>query len=194
MTHRGSYSGEQEKRLLACCNPLLRPIVVTALHTGMRKGEILDLTWNRVDLENGVLAVADSKSGDGRKIPMNRLLTDTLGALTIRSEYVFSREDGIQVRSIRTAFANALRRAGIADLRFHDLRHTFATRLVVAGADLRTVQDLLGHKTITMTMRYSHPGRQHRKWAVDLLDGDESTTVSTTVPEGRDRAKARKSL
>ena len=177
-------SSEEEEKLLAVSAPHLKPIIITALNTGMRKGEILSLTWDRV--ENCVVKVENTKNGECRTIPMNQRLTDTLNSLKIQSEYVFCSKDGKQIKDMRKAFTNAIRRSGIDKCRFHDLRHTFATRLVMAGADLSTVQELLGHKTITMTMRYSHPTPRHRMWAVELLDLPKVPTISPTVP-GKER-------
>ena len=104
------------------------------------------------------------------------------------SDFVFHREDGARFGNVRTAFNAAVRRSGIEKFRFHDMRHTFATRLVMAGADLRSVQELLGHKTISMTMRYSHPTPKHRMWAVELLDSPKLSTISSTVPEEKHRS------
>ena len=117
---------------------------------------------------------------------MNHRLTDTLKMVRIKSDFVFCTNDGESVKDVRTAFSRALRRSGIAKCRFHDFRHTFATRLVMAGADLATVKELLGHKTIAMTMRYSHPTPRHRKWAVELLDLHRVPTISPTV-QGKEK-------
>lgn len=175
-------SREEEDKLLVASAPHLSPVIIAALNTGMRKGELLSLAWDRVDLENRVIRIEDTKNGEYRNIPMNQLLFETLKMLDKCSDFVFHRANGEQLVDIRTAFSVAIRRSGIEKCRFHDLRHTFATRLVMAGADLSTVQELLGHKTIAMTMRYSHPTPRHRQWAVELLDlQKKATTVSTTV-------------
>lgn len=182
-------SGEEEHRLLVASAPHLRPIIVTALNTGMRRGEILNLTWDRIDFEHGVVTVEGTKNGECHTIPMNQRLLETLKMLDKRSKFVFHKDDGTSFGDVKTAFNAAIGRSGIKKCRFHDLRHTFATRLVMAGADLSTVQELLGHKTITMTMRYSHPTPRHRMWAVELLDLPKAPTISPTVP----REKACKS-
>jgi len=94
------------------------------------------------------------------------------------SDYVFINGDGLPYRDIKTGWWNAVKKAGLRGLRFHDLRHTFASRLVMAGIDLVTVKELLGHKDIKMTMRYSHPTPEHKKAAVKILD--QVTTILTT--------------
>jgi len=97
------------------------------------------------------------------------------------TDYVFTFR-GKSIRDLRTAFYNACRRAGIKNLRFHDLRHTFATRLVLSGIDLATVSKLLGHSSIHMTMRYSHPTPEALKKAVDALNRPKSEkSVSNSV-------------
>ena len=155
----------------------------------MRKGKILNLSWDKVDFENRVIRIDHTKNGEYRAIPMNQRLFETLKMVDNHSNFVFHREDGARFGNVRTAFNAAVRRSGIEKYRFHDMRHTFATRLVMAGADLRSVQELLGHKTISMTMRYSHPTPKHRMWSVELLDlQKKTTTISTTVPEEKHRS------
>lgn len=87
--------------------------------------------------------------------------------------------NGKRYKNIKHSFRHACRRAGIVDFRFHDLRHTFASHLVMAGVDLRTVQELLRHKTLTMTLRYSHLSPAHKVKAVDILDGTLTGGQST---------------
>lgn len=179
---------EEIVRLLSACRDNLKPIVTFAIHTGMRRGEILNLKWSEVDFRVGIINVAVSKNGEGRKIPMNETVEKTLLELKKNSGFEFlfrNRCDRDKpAKDIRTAFANALKKAGISDFRFHDLRHTFASHLVMNGVDLKSVQELLGHKTFTMTLRYSHLSPQHKKEAIrvlDKLDGHQMDTngVST---------------
>ena len=155
-------------RLLEVACPHLRPIILTALHTGMRRGEILSLHWPSVDFTRRVIRVEDSKNGEGRHIPMSDELRRVFGSLPSRQrgEHVFPspvasrRGEGSKpLTDIKTAFLRALRDAGIQDFRFHDLRHTFASHLVMNGADLNTVRELLGHKNLKRTFgtRISHP-------------------------------------
>ncbi len=86
------------------------------------------------------------------------------------TQYVFSHEDGSPYSDIRSTFKGALKRAGIENFRFHDLRHTFASKLVMAGVDIRAVQELMGHKSITMIMKYSHLSDAHLREAVKRLE------------------------
>lgn len=163
---------EESQELINHCNPLLKPIVITALNTGMRLREVLDLAWDRVDLKHGFILLEMTKNGSRREIPINQTLRNALTPLIRRldSFLVFPTKKGSALTSIHQAFQSACRRAGIKDFRFHDLRHTFASQLIMKGADLVTLKDLLGHKSLNMTLRYSHLSPDHKKQAVCLLD------------------------
>lgn len=140
-------SEDEISRVLAACNPWLRAVVVTGLNTGMRRGEILSLRWNHVDFSRRVILVEGAKTDEHREIPMNARLTETLKPVSFgRSahEPVFVTRRGEPYREITKAFKRAVKKAGIAPCRFHDLRHTFASHLVMKGADLVTVKELLG--------------------------------------------------
>ncbi len=164
-------SKEECIRLLSACEAHLRPIVEMALNTGMRKREILNLRWDSVDLTHGFLLLGDTKNGERREIPINTTLRDGLKNITRRLDvpYVFHR-DGKPYGDVKRSFSTALRRSKIHDFKFHDLRHTFASHLVMAGIDITTVKELLGHKTLTMTLRYAHLSPSHKIKAVDVLD------------------------
>jgi integrase len=161
----------------------LEPIIETALNTGMRKGEILNLKWSNVDLRTGVIVIEESKNGEIRRIPINRKLTITLQNVkkVSKGDFVFS-DNGKPYGDVKTGWWTALSKAKIEGLRFHDLRHTFGSRLGMAGIDIRTIQELMGHKDIKMTMRYSHPTPEHKRKAVEVL-GKKVTSIFTTVPE-----------
>ena len=178
-------SGEEEERLLRAAAPHLRVAIVLALYAGLRHGEVLALCWKDIDLVNDVLTVELGKGGKRRQVEINSRLKAALVEYREHSvsEYLFKGDwTGKPILSIKTAYLAALRRSGIAPLRFHDLRHTFATRLVTAGADLVTVQQLLGHASIDMTLRYSHPGARERRRAVALLsDGHHMDTTGDSV-------------
>jgi integrase len=179
--HFRYLSGDEINALLVACresdNPLLFPFVVTALHTGMRLGEITALEWKDIDFKRRILRVDNkkdhhTKNYQPRVVPMNDMLVATLRKIPRRldSTYVFQRKSGERFRKMRTGYENALKRAELSGVRFHDLRHTFASHLVMGGVDIRTVQELLGHKDIRMTMRYSHLAPDHMRKAVRVLD------------------------
>jgi integrase len=168
-------SREQCQALINACDAHARPIVVMALNTGMRKGEILKLKWENVDLQNNFILLNQdqTKNAERKEIPINSTLRESLKSVTRRLDipYVFyNPKTEKPYKNMVKSFDSALRRAGIKDFVFHDLRHTFASRLVIAGVDLATVRELLGHKTLTMTLRYSHLAPSHKVKAVDLLD------------------------
>jgi site-specific recombinase XerD len=168
-------SPDEETRLVAQCRPQLKPLVLTALYTGFRASELLSLTWGDVHFGRQVITVraAYVKNGESRSVPMNKVLTETLRAVRmtgLATERVFCNQHGVPYRSFRTAFKRAVRKAGLVDVTFHDLRHTFASRLVTSGVDLPTVKELMGHKTIAMTLRYTHLSSDHKHRAVSSLE------------------------
>ena len=165
-------SHEEIKRLLACANGQFKVILITALHTGMRLSEILNLKWKDIDFETGYITILNSKNGEKKDIPLSPTLTQTLknAIRYVRSEHVFCNKKGEPVKDIRKSFATALSNANITDFRFHDLRHTFASHLVMQGTDLKTIQELLGHKTFEMTLRYSHLSPDHKRKAILNMD------------------------
>ena len=161
------------------------PLVAVALHTGLRRSEQFNLQWEHVDFTTGILTVPRSKHGHARRVPMN----DTVRALLrgrpnrLKGSYVFPSATGETALDannfVRRVFVPALTKAKVEGFRWHDLRHTFASRLVMAGVDMRTVQELLGHKTLTMTLRYSHLSPAHQLDAVQRLN--EKPTATTTA-------------
>jgi len=163
---------EECKALIDCCASHLRPIVTVALHTGMRRGEILRLKWDQVDLRHHFILLDKTKNGERREIPINTTLEKLFDSIPrgFESEYVFTDKEGKPYGEVKHSFQTALKKAGIQDFRFHDLRHTFASHLVMAGIDLTSVKELLGHKSLTMTLRYAHLAPGHKKKAVNILD------------------------
>jgi integrase len=157
-------SEHEERRLVRNCTGHLKPIVITALNTGMRRSEILSLQWKQV--RNGFIYLHRTKTDEARQVPINETLARLFQSLPrhITSDY--------------KSFKTAVKRSGIQDFRFHDLRHVFASKLASKGASLKALQELLGHKNIKMTMRYAHLADNVKKDVVRLLDGvskDEST-------------------
>ena len=166
-------SPEEITKILAACTEYSRPVVLAAIHTGMRLGEILSLRWRQVDLKQRVITLTHTKNGRLRKVPINDTLFETLKALKEKngSEFVYTyNRTGKPVQKFQTAWLAALRRAGVPRCRFHDLRHTFASHLVAAGVDLVTVKELLGHSNIITTMRYAHSAPEQKKQAVAVLN------------------------
>lgn len=165
-------SREESQILIDCSISHLKPIVIMALNTGMRLGEILKLKWDQVDLRHGYILLNDAKNNERREIPINSTLREVLEKLPIglKIEHVFTGDDGKPYNRVKSSFATALKRANILDFRFHDLRHTFASQLVMSGVDLTTVKELLGHKSISMTLRYAHLSPGHKVKAVQTLD------------------------
>ena len=153
----------------------LTPIVTLALHTGCRRGELFNLCWRDVDLVGALLTVTgdSAKSGLSRRIPLNseavKVLRAWKPANPERDGYVFPGEDGARLEDIKTAFLKLVKDATIERFRFHDLRHTFASKLVMAGVDLNTVRELLGHADLKMTLRYAHLAPEHKAAAVAKL-------------------------
>lgn len=174
------YLGQEEiTQLLDACGEQLKPVVQVAISTGMRRGEIFSLCWENVDLCQGMIHVVDSKNGSRREIPMPSRLLPVFQGLRhdTPTGLVFAAADGESWKSgMRTAWLNACKRAGLTNLRFHDLRHTFASQLVMAGKSEFAVQQLLGHRTLAMTRRYSHLSPGVLREAVNVMDGFLNTT------------------
>lgn len=176
-------SDDERQRLLAACAAgpwYLLPIVQVAVNAGLRRGEILNLEWKDVSTENGIIRVAKSKSGRPREIPMNQILIDLFKSIEQSESRIFP------VDGFRRSWETAKQQAGITDLRFHDLRHEFASQLIMtAGADLRTVQELLGHSSPVVTMRYAHLSEQHKRDAVERLVGLQRKPAAESDEAGK---------
>jgi integrase len=151
----------------------LTPLTLLALNTGCRRGELFALTW--ADVEGAVMTIHGTitKSGHTRHIPMNREARDVLVKWrpvdAKPNAYVFQNGEKVGLTTIKTAWASLLKRAGIESFRFHDIRHTFASNLVMAGVDLNTVRELLGHADLKMTLRYAHLAPEVKAAAVEKL-------------------------
>jgi len=162
---------EEIVKLFACCDRELLPIVIVALNTGMRLGEILGLKWQDVDMQRSMIYLYNTKNGEKREIPANSKVMVALLRIKRhpKSEYIFCLKSGRPRKHVTKLFFTALKKSGITNFHFHDLRHTFASHLVMSGVDLNTVRELLGHKSMKMTLRYSHLSPDHKKAAVDIL-------------------------
>lgn len=179
--------GEIEK-LIKAAVPHLRPIIQTALRTGMRRGEILKLKWDQVNLPARIITVTHTKNQEGKQIPIDKVLHPLLSERPSRShsEYVFPNRKGKPYRDVKRSFPAAVQLAGIKNFRFHDLRPTFASHLVMNGADLATVKELLGHKDIKMTLRYSHLSPAHKERTIALIEKALAGDTPTDTAKNRE--------
>jgi integrase len=178
----------------SCKAPHLRAIVTVALHTGMRSGEIRNLQWRDLDFDIGFLIVRDSKNGETRHVPMDSTVVALLRDWphTEGSDFVFSNAAGSRIGWLQHGFRKALGRAGLSDLHFHDLRHTFASQWMMAGGDLYVLRSILSHKSVAMTQRYAHLSPAYKRAMVDRMEQIWSKPASRPaemliVPENRRR-------
>jgi integrase len=180
---------EEIVALLSAClrsrNAELHAAVIVAINTGLRRAELLGLTWDRVDQSRGVIRLEITKSGRRREVPLN---DDSYHALLGLRPKAAGRV--FQTRSIRTAFENAVETAKLDNVTFHTLRHTFASWAMMRGVSLRELQELLGHSSLAMTMRYAHLALEHLRTAVSRLAGLTSGQAPAGVTEDRAQARA----
>jgi len=165
-------------KLLSNCAEPLRTIVLVAIHTGMRKGEIMGLKWRDIDFKRGIVHLFKTKNDNKREIPLNNKALNAISATRKhpKSEYVFTKKDGTKYGDFKKSFCTVLRKSAIKNFRFHDLRSTFASHLVLKGVPLNTVSELLGHKSLEMTRRYAYLNMAHKQSAVDCLS-DETGSI-----------------
>jgi integrase len=155
---------DEISRLLDACryskSPYLYPIVAFALATGARRGEILNLHWSDIDFTNSRVTFRHTKNGDSRTIYLPPTITEILSSESKRriilSPFVFPSQSGHKPADIESAWDNAIITANLPKLRFHDLRHTAASHLAMAGASTVEIATILGHKTLAMVKRYAH--------------------------------------
>lgn len=170
-----SLSVEEEQALLEACTckfKYLKNIIITALNTGMRKNEILGLTWDCVNFQENFIALLKTKSGKSRNIPINVKLREILQEQKELStgNYVFENpETHTRYSDLKRSFINVCKKANVKNFRFHDLRHTAATRMASSNINLIVVKDILGHADIKTTMRYAHPVDEIKLQAVNAL-------------------------
>lgn len=170
-------SPEEQGRLLRAClgsqNPSLYPLVLLAITTGARRGELFSLRWQAVDLERGFLRLEHTKNKDRRAVPVPQVALEVLrtcrGSLE-ETDWVFPRKGEKTAFPYEHAWQAALLRAGLAGtFRFHDLRHTAASYLAMSGASLIEIAEILGHKTLAMVRRYSHFTNAHTAGVVEKM-------------------------
>lgn len=185
---------DEAKRLVSAADGQLRTMILTALRTGLRHGELLALRWQDVDLVAGRITVRQNvvrgvigtpKSGKPREIPLGE---EVLAALKshrhLRGPFVFCNMAGKMLTDseLKNPLTHTCRRAGLRPVGWHVLRHSFASHLAMRGATLKVIQELLGHSTITMTMRYAHLAPRVSREAVRMLDEDAGAASTSAEP------------
>jgi excisionase family DNA binding protein len=183
-------SGEEERRFFSAMIPgYLKSMVRIFLNTGLRRKELFSMTWENVDFSNRQLFIRGTKTSKNRYIPMNETVYQELKDIYLKGEkegFVFlNPKTRKKFVDIRRAFYGACRRAGIKNLLLIDLRRTFGTRLLEAGVDIITVQQLLGHTSVTTTQIYTMSNRGEKRRAVSLLEGLTVGNLSTPCPHER---------
>ena len=169
-------SEDEERRLrimIAKRFPIHMAEFDVALHTGMRKSEQFSLEWSQVSLGRKRIKLEKTKNGSSREIPLNKTcltVFNTLYPTRRHNGRIFQSKFGRDLNNPRSWFEIAVCEAKVSNFRWHDLRHTFISRLVMKDVNLRTVQELAGHKTISMTTRYAHLAPEHNQAAIEKLD------------------------
>lgn len=168
-------TSDEEEKLLSKANSIMRLIILVALHTGMRQGEILNLKWEDINFKKGYLTALDTKNGQPRNIPLTKRIKTELQLFTKIGEYVFMNPlTKKKYVNIKKTFSRTVERAGIKKITFHQLRHSSATRMVEMGADIKVVQELLGHSDLNVTQRYAHAVPQRVLDAIRTLNNYSS--------------------
>lgn len=166
-------------KLVANATPPLKHVILVALNTGMRKAEILNLKWDNVNLDTGLISVIKTKSRRMRHIPLNGALIDLFSRMQLKRngrEFVFENPDtGKPFMEIKTAWHTLLKKSGISNFRFHDLRHCFATYSLLRGGDIISLKETLGHSSINTTSRYTK----------SLLEGMRKLVVGFEIKENQ---------
>lgn len=170
-------SDDERNRLLEAVkkavNPFLYPAVMIAISTGARRGEILSLRWENVDLKEGWIVLQKTKNGDKRGIPLKGCVLDVVRDLyehRYSDVFVFPNKINSGTFDIRRSWEKALKQANIENFRFHDLRHTCASYLMMNGCSLGEISDILGHKTLQMVKRYAHLSDKHKADVVENMN------------------------
>lgn len=165
----------------------LRPLILVAIGTGMRRGDQLNLRWENVDFQRNVIYVPNSKTGKDYPVPMNKVVRNSLLELRREgrsAEYVFiNPETGKPYADLKKAFGTACRLAGIVGLRWHDLRHTFGTRVAESGCSEATIADMMGHSDPATTRRYTHATDRAKQAAVEAVSERDGNACPIYAPK-----------
>ena len=172
-------SDDERERLLTACrespDPYLYPAVVLALSTGMRSAEVMGLTWDRIDLQAGRIVLEETKNGERRVVPLVGHAAELLAAHSkvrrLGTPFVFpGRKDPTQPANVRHAWVKALQAADVEGFVFHDLRHSAASYMLMNGASIGELAEVLGHKTLQMVKRYTHLSDSHTRSIVERMN------------------------
>lgn len=160
---------EEEKKLRKAANPMMRAIIITAIHTGMRCNELKNLKWSDVFLDEGYLWALNTKNNKPRKLVITRQMKWLFRKMEKQSEYVFTSPTGTQYKDLKHTFLRTVKRAGIPHITLHELRHTTASRMNEQGIDIATIQEYLDHADISTTRGYIHKPRKNIEFAIEKL-------------------------
>ncbi len=158
-----------------CCDYLM-PMVLLSINTGLRQGELFNLNWGMVCLSEGSIIISGgiTKNNNSRYIPLNdeaiKIMQQLYKKSTLKDGLVFPSKDNLPFNNVKRSWTSLLKKASIIQFRWHDLRHHFASKLVMVGIDLNTVRELLGHSDIKMTLRYAHLAPEHKINAVKKIE------------------------
>ncbi|MBW2673254.1 MAG: site-specific integrase [Deltaproteobacteria bacterium] len=188
-------TSEEEERLLKESPQWLQDIILFAIHTGLRQSEILDLKWSQVDMERRTILIFEQKNRNVDTLPLNETAMKVLRCRYLSdlpSEgYVFpnTRGERKNARLLMKAFYVTREKSGVSNFRFHDLRHTFATRLIQNGADLYTVQKLGRWKTVSMVQRYAHHHTESLRAAIEMIDEINKPVITNLSHSQKNRGQ-----
>jgi len=185
---------EEEARLMEVASPDLGRVIQLALHTGMRRGELLSLTWADIDFKAGIITIPATRAKGKREryIPLTKTALEVLQEIPphiSKNALVFPNGKGKQWDRFRALWDKARKEAGLNDFRFHDLRHSYASRLLMSGVDLAVIKELLGHKDYETTLKYAHLAPERLKKAVSVLDSYNQKVHESCTSEDSDSGK-----
>jgi len=184
---------DEEERLLGVSAPWLKSIIIFAINTGLREGELLDLKWSQIDLNRRTLTIHEQKNRCVDTLPLNMtamgVLREKHSITVCPNDYAFPNtlNGRLETRNLLRAFYLALERAGIENFRFHDLRHTFATRLVQQGVGIYEVQKLGRWKSTSMVMRYAHHYPESLRSSIEVMDRIQDKPVITNLSQSQNQ-------
>jgi integrase len=169
---------DEVRRLIDACPKYLKPIVIAALYTGLRKSDIFNLKWRDIDLKKGLIRLEEAKTEKTRNIVLNSDMITLLQSLPVKCQYVFPNKHGKPYKDIKRSFEASLKKAGIEQsddrrrkIVFHTLRHTCVSLLTERGADTTAVKNYVAHASEEMTKHYTHLSEEYARRTADILNG-----------------------